>query len=76
MKQIILQATRQQYADLLKFLDHRCTIKTDEIANFQSVRAMAHAARLVDIPDMNEKRTLAKRLVSKPAEAAPTTDNP
>lgn len=76
MKQIILQATRQQYADLVKFLDRRCTIKTDEIAGFQSVRAMVQAARLVDIPDMSEKRTLSKRLETKPAEAAPTSDNP
>jgi len=31
MKQIILQATRKQYDDLMKFLDRRCTIRTEEI---------------------------------------------
>ena len=74
MKQIILQATRKQYDDLLKFLDRRCTIRTDEIADFQSVRAMMRTARVVDIPDTDGKRTPTKRVVSKPVEAAPTTE--
>jgi len=71
MKQIILQVSPKQYDDLLKFLDRRCTIRTDEIADFQSVRAMMRTARVVDIPDTHEKRTLSKRLESKPMEAAP-----
>ena len=74
MKQIILQATPKQYDDLVKFLDRRCTIRTDEIADFQSVRAMLRTARLVDIPNTKEERALTKRLASKPEEAAPTTE--
>lgn len=70
MKQIILQATRKQYDDLVKFLDRRCTIRTDEIADFQSVRAMLRTARMVDISDTEGKRT-PSRLANKPAEAAP-----
>ena len=70
MKQIILQATRKQYDDLLKFLDRRCKIRTDEIADFQSVRAMVRTARVVDIPASSEKRTITRRLESKPAETA------
>jgi len=80
MKQIILQATRQQYADLVKFLDRRCTIKTDEIAAFQSVRAMVQAARLVDIPDTDGKRVVRtvplRRKPTESTEAAPTSDKP
>jgi hypothetical protein len=69
MKQIILQATRKQYDDLLKFLDRRCTIRTDEIADFQSVRAMVRAARAVDIPDTDGKRVVRTvPLGRKPAE--------
>jgi len=75
MKQIILQATRKQYDDLVKFLDRRCTIRTDEIADFQSVRVMLRTARVVDIADTSEKRTLTKRLASKPAEAVPTPES-
>ena len=75
MKQIILQATRKQYDDLLKFLDRRCMIRTDEIADFQSVRAMLRTARVVDMPDMKEKRTLTKRLEHKPAVVAPTPES-
>jgi len=71
MKQIILQATRTQYDDLVKFLDRRCTIRTDEIAEFQGVRAMVRAARVVDIPGTDEKRVVRTvPLGSKPAKSA------
>ena len=80
MKQIILQTTRQQYADLVKFLDRRCTIKTGEIADFQSVRAMVQAARLVDIPATDGKRIVRTvpigRKSSESTQDASTTDNP
>lgn len=56
MKQLLLQSTQKQYDDLLKFLDRRCKIHTDEIADFQSVRAMLRSARVVDIPVMDRKR--------------------
>ena len=74
MKQVIIQATHKQYADLAKFLDRRCTIKTEEIADFQSVRAMLRTARAVDMPPLHEKHTLTKRLENKPASPAPTTN--
>jgi hypothetical protein len=78
MKQIILQATRKHYDDLVKFLDRRCMIHTDEIADFQSVRAMLRAARVVDIPDTDGKRVVRTvPLGNKPAkseEVAPPAD--
>jgi hypothetical protein len=57
MKQILLQVTKKQYDDLLKFLDRRCKIQTDEIADFQSVRAALRSGRVVDIPAVDRKRT-------------------
>jgi uncharacterized FlaG/YvyC family protein len=80
MKQIILQATRTQYDDLVKFLDRRCMIRTDEIVDFQSVRAMVRAARVVDITDTDGKRVV--RTVppgnkhAKSAEVAPNANKP
>ncbi|XHR30920.1 MAG: hypothetical protein ACFUZC_10215 [Chthoniobacteraceae bacterium] len=68
MKQIILQATRKQYDDLLKLLDRRCTIRTDEITDFQSVRAMVRAAKVVDIPETSGKRIVR----TVPIEQKPT----
>ncbi len=75
MKQIILQATRKQYDDLLKFLDRRCTIHTGEIADFQSVRTMVRSAKVVDIPDTSGKRVVRTVPIErKSTESAPTTD--
>lgn len=80
MKQIIFQATRKQYDDLLKFLDRRCAIHTDEIADFQSVRAMMRAAKLVDIAETSGKRVVRTiPIEQKPTEStetAQTTDKP
>jgi hypothetical protein len=80
MKQIILQATRQQYDDLLKFLDRRCTIHTDEIANFQSVRAMVRTAKVVDIAETSGKRVVQTvPIEQKPiasTESAPPAHQP
>ena len=76
MKQIILQAPRKQYDDLVKFLDRRCTIHTDEIADFQSSRAMVRVARVVDIPDTDGKRVVRTvPLGSKPAKSADVVPN-
>jgi hypothetical protein len=66
--------TRKQYDDLLKFLDRRCTIRTEEIADFQSVRVMVRAARLVDIPDAGGKRGVSVK--QKSTEPAPPADQP
>jgi len=74
MKQIILQATRKQYDDLLKFLDRRCTIRTEEIADFQNVRAMLRTAKVVDIPDAGRKRTVPVK--PNPTETAPPVNQP
>lgn len=77
MKQIILQATRKQYDDLLKFLDRRCTIRTQEIADFQSVRAMVRTAKLVDIPETSGKRVVRTMPIKqKPTEPAPPANQP
>ncbi|XHR27601.1 MAG: hypothetical protein ACFUZC_16875 [Chthoniobacteraceae bacterium] len=74
MKQIILQTTRKQYDDLLKFLDRRCTIRTEEIADFQNVRAMLRTAKVVDIPDASRKRTVP--IKHKSTKPAPSTNQP
>lgn len=74
MKQIILQTTRKQYDDLLKFLDRRCTIRTEEIADFQNVRAMLRTAKVVDIPNAGGKRTVP--IKHKSTEPAPTANQP
>jgi hypothetical protein len=80
MKQIILQATRKQYDDLLKFLDRRCTIHTDEIADFQSVRAMMRTAKVVDIAETSGKRVVRnvpiERKPTESTEPAPPANQP
>jgi hypothetical protein len=75
MKQILLQVTKKQYDDLLKFLDRRCKIQTDEIADFQSVRAALRSGRVVDIPAVDRKRT-ARTELSGPKPAKPESRAP